>query len=302
MASDGEFYAASKAGTDVPQKRRGRKTSKKAKKLPVDPAPSENIFLPPTEVSDEELEELLTDAPEIEGSTDVEIVQQAIELLGHRLNKIDHRKQTFEEHTLEANTRSRRDFNNQLAAEKEARNALEKQVETLTRAMEAMSAELKMLREAMQQGRLANPVMGRECLIEVPKPPTFAGARDAQEVENFLWHLEKYFRANNVDSDDMKIDATTLYLDDMALLWWRRIDADIASRQCTIETWDQFKTEFKNAFCPNNVVQDARRRLSELRQTGSMKDYVKQFTALKLQIPDLPDSHLLFQFTNGLQN
>ena len=31
--------------------------------------------------------------------------------------------------------------------------------------------------------------------MEVPKPHTFSGKRDANELDNFLWNMERYFEA-----------------------------------------------------------------------------------------------------------
>ena len=31
--------------------------------------------------------------------------------------------------------------------------------------------------------------------VEVPKPHRFSGNRDAKELDNFLWHMERYFEA-----------------------------------------------------------------------------------------------------------
>lgn len=56
-------------------------------------------------------------------------------------------------------------------------------------------------------------------MIEASKPPIFKGVRDAQEVENFLWHLENYFKCNKVSSDDTKINTAVIYLTEMAMLW-----------------------------------------------------------------------------------
>lgn len=71
---------------------------------------------------------------------------------------------------------------------------------------------------------------------------------------------------------------------------------------CTIRTWEQFKAEFKRAFYPNNVVADARKRLRDLKQTGNVKTYIKEFIALTFRIPDLTDAASLFHFTDGLQS
>lgn len=37
-----------------------------------------------------------------------------------------------------------------------------------------------------------NVVVTREAKIEAPKPPVFKRVHNAQEVENFVWHLENY--------------------------------------------------------------------------------------------------------------
>ncbi|XP_015158946.1 uncharacterized protein [Solanum tuberosum] len=38
----------------------------------------------------------------------------------------------------------------------------------------------------------------------------------------------------------------------MAMLWWRRKEAEIGKGSCTINTWEKFREEFKKAFFPNN--------------------------------------------------
>ena len=40
----------------------------------------------------------------------------------------------------------------------------------------------------------------------------FKGIRDAQEVENLLWHMESYFKCSQVKSDKNKINIVVLYL------------------------------------------------------------------------------------------
>ncbi|KAF2321298.1 hypothetical protein GH714_038539 [Hevea brasiliensis] len=42
--------------------------------------------------------------------------------------------------------------------------------------------------------------------VEVLKPNSFKGSRDAKEIDNFLWSLEQYFRALGIADDARKID------------------------------------------------------------------------------------------------
>ena len=32
-------------------------------------------------------------------------------------------------------------------------------------------------------------------MVEVPKPQVFDGKKDAKELDNFLWQMERYFEA-----------------------------------------------------------------------------------------------------------
>ncbi|RVW57489.1 Formin-like protein 6 [Vitis vinifera] len=86
--------------------------------------------------------------------------------------------------------------------------------------------------------------------VEVPKPHTFSGKRDAKELDNFLWHMERYFEAITLTDEATKVRTATLYLTDNATLWWRRRFADIERGTCTIDTWDAFKREIKRQFYP----------------------------------------------------
>lgn len=71
--------------------------------------------------------------------------------------------------------------------------------------------------------------------------------------------------------------------------------------QCSIDSWDDFQRELKNQFLPENVEFIARRKLRQLRQTGTVRDYVKQFSALMLDIRDMSEKDKLFYFIEGLK-
>ena len=55
--------------------------------------------------------------------------------------------------------------------------------------------------------------------MEVPKPHTFSGQRDAKELDNFLWHMERYFKAIALTDEAMKVRIAMLYLTDNVTLW-----------------------------------------------------------------------------------
>ncbi|RVW50351.1 hypothetical protein CK203_086379 [Vitis vinifera] len=138
--------------------------------------------------------------------------------------------------------------------------------------------------------------------VEVPKPHTFSGKRDAKELDNFLWHMERYFEAIALTDEATKVRTATLYLTDNATLWWRRRFADIERGTCTIDTWDAFKREIKKQFYPEDVAYLARKSLKRLKHTGSIREYVKEFSTLMLEIPNMAEEELLFNFMDNLQS
>ena len=51
---------------------------------------------------------------------------------------------------------------------------------------------------------------------------------------------------------------------------------------------------------PNNVIYEAKCKFRKLKQKRSIHAYVREFTSLKLQIPNLTDEDMLFHFLDGL--
>ena len=93
--------------------------------------------------------------------------------------------------------------------------------------IESLKAEVEALKEDREVGGSTSLDQEREARVEAPRPPIFKGVREAQEVENFLWHLENYFMCNRLRSDVKKINIDVLYLSEMPMLWWRRKEFDI---------------------------------------------------------------------------
>ena len=70
---------------------------------------------------------------------------------------------------------------------------------------------------------------------------------------------------------------------------------------CTIETWEDFKREIKRQFYLEDVAYLARKNMRRLKHTGSIWDYVKEFSSLMLEIPNMTKEELLFNFIDNLQ-
>ena len=70
---------------------------------------------------------------------------------------------------------------------------------------------------------------------------------------------------------------------------------------CTIETWEDFKREIKRQFYPDDVAYLARKNMRRLKHTGLIRDYVKEFSSLMFEIPNMTEEELLFNFMDNLQ-
>lgn len=113
--------------------------------------------------------------------------------------------------------------------------------------------------------------------------------------------MENYFKYNKVQNDEAKNNTTMLYVTEMPMLWWKREESEMEGL-CIIDTWEQFRTKFKKALFPNNVIYEPKHKFKELKRTGSIRACVKLFTNLTPQSPSLTDEDMLFHFMDGLQN
>ncbi len=174
-------------------------------------------------------------------------------------------------------------------------------------AMAALRAEMgdiatsvKVLMMAVGNSTQEGDASERRGKVKVPEPKPYAGERDAQKLENFLFDMEQYFKAVGIASEEAQLNRATMYLTDNAKVWWRTKYQEILEGRCMINTWEELKQELKIHFYPENVDYLARRRLRDLRQTGSVQDYVKQFTTIMLDIRDMTEKDKLFAFVAGL--
>ena len=69
---------------------------------------------------------------------------------------------------------------------------------------------------------------------------------------------------------------------------------------CTIETWKDFNREVKRQFYLDDMAYLARKNMRRLKHTSSICDYVKEFSSLMLEIPNMTDEELLFNFMDNL--
>ncbi|KAK3015069.1 hypothetical protein RJ639_007039 [Escallonia herrerae] len=147
---------------------------------------------------------------------------------------------------------------------------LQEQLDMVKVGVEETRQETAMCKRAITGGALVT----HSPRVDAPKPKEFGGKRDAKELDNFIWHMERYFEGASITDEKAKVRTATLYLTDTATLWWRRKHNDIKKGLCTIDTWDVFKKEIKRQFYPENVTNEARKKLRELKHKNVASSYL----------------------------
>ena len=71
-------------------------------------------------------------------------------------------------------------------------SSLESRVEVLTKHEEELREEVAIYKMALSARVMPTHEAPR---VEVPKLHSFSGNRDAKELDNYLWHMERYFEA-----------------------------------------------------------------------------------------------------------
>ncbi|KAI3453949.1 hypothetical protein Pfo_010612 [Paulownia fortunei] len=196
--------------------------------------------------------------------------ERVMEDMGERLEIVEHNVETLEGHVLEQLDSLKENVQACLDADTLRDDRLTRLEAKVMDALQAMQISIETLREdlavckktATTVGASTNVVSPR---VDYPKPNGFDGRRDAKEVENFLWHMERYFEGLNL-------------------------------------TDEALRKELKRHFYPENVVYEARKKLRELKQRGTIREYVKDFTTIMLQIPNLSEEDLLFHFVDDVKS
>ncbi|KAL0290273.1 UNVERIFIED_CONTAM: hypothetical protein Scaly_2677600 [Sesamum calycinum] len=177
---------------------------------------------------------------------------------------------------------------------------LEEKVSSLETEIMVLNSELEKCRQIGLLQRAVSNVSAvahdASARLRIPKPKAYGGARDGKEVENFLFDMEQYFLAANVEDEARKVSTATMYLTGDAKLWWRTKYAEIQANQARLDTWALLREAIREQFFLENVEYNARRALRKLEHTGSVRDYVKTFSALMMDIRDMSEKDKLITF------
>ena len=159
--------------------------------------------------------------------------------------------------------------------------------------VQRLDLEIGVLKKAVNSGTSEGMKKYR-----IPEPKPYAGAREAKELENFVYDLDQYFRAAHVAEEEM-VAIATMYLSDDAKLWWRTRVEDKSRAEIT--SLDDLKKELREQFLPANSGWQARETLRKVVHDKSVREYVKRFTSVMLDIKGMSDDDKVFNFVTGLQ-
>ena len=171
-------------------------------------------------------------------------------------------------------------------------DAVEAKYGALRAKLEDLADEVVLLKKAVRGS--SNPVGGRK--TKVPNPSSYSGVRNAKDLENFLWDMEQYFQVAHVN-DAERVTVACMFLCGDAKLWWRNRVEEATRPKVT--TWDQLKEELRMQFLPCNVAWLARESLRKLKHSGSVREYVKAFQSLMLNVKNMSEDDKLFNFMSG---
>lgn len=104
-----------------------------------------------------------------------------------------------------------------------------------------------------------------------------------------------------IDNKRSKVRIASMYLTDIVALWWCRKHVDMERGTCVVNTWEVFKSEIKMQFYSKTPTtwQEEIQMVEALGIYSWLCEGVH--IPLSLDISDMPEKELLFNFMDGLQ-
>ncbi|ERN17423.1 hypothetical protein AMTR_s00037p00226920 [Amborella trichopoda] len=144
----------------------------------------------------------------------INLLENALGSVGQRLEKVEHDMETRESHTLVQLDQFKEDLESTLNAEEERVGRIESLEKKVMVAIYTIQAELDTLNASLEETKGRTLFVGSTSGIkdvpraDLPKLKEFKGVRDAKEVENFLWQVERYLEGLNLEDKQVKGNST----------------------------------------------------------------------------------------------
>ena len=133
------------------------------------------------------------------------------------------------------------------------------------------------------------------------EPTIYSGQREMQVLNSWVFKMERYLRIT-ATKGELWVDIASTYLDGAANTWFETWHPEViahamaaapeASQHAVYIPWDIFVPNLKQAFRPPNHHEHLRSKWYDLKQTGSVAQYVHEFRELRLQLATSEDEAL----------
>lgn len=130
------------------------------------------------------------------------------------------------------------------------------------------------------------------------QPDKYHGQRDFLLLGNWIFSVDQYFILTDMPVQKQGPFVSTL-LRDEALLWYRSNYETWDPK--TPLTWEMLRAAMRDHFAPPNEDRRLQDEWANLRQQGSVFEYVSVLTALAMRIPGLSQTLILDKFIRGLK-
>ncbi len=130
------------------------------------------------------------------------------------------------------------------------------------------------------------------------QPDKYHGQRDFLLLGNWIFSVDQYFILTNMPVPKQGPFVSTL-LRDEALLWYR--SSYESWDPTTPLTWEILRAAMREYFAPPNEDRRLQDEWANLKQYGTVFEYVSVLTALAMRIPGLSQTQVLDKFIRGLK-
>ncbi|MGH3053573.1 MAG: hypothetical protein ACRDL7_01175, partial [Gaiellaceae bacterium] len=136
-------------------------------------------------------------------------------------------------------------------------------------------------------------------LAKVNMPSTFSGLGKARKVKEFLLEMDNYYDVQKPEEED-KVSIAVTFLKEHALQWWTSKKEQEPELVANL-TWDGFKDMLSERFTPEYQELREGMNLVQMRHTGSLKAYVRDFNAQMNATSKMDEFSKRCIFLGGLQ-
>lgn len=159
---------------------------------------------------------------------------------------------------------------------------IEEQILTLMAGMQ------ELLRNNQERSSLVHP--------RLPEPDTFHGDRSPGAVESWVRVVERYLELSSWQEHQW-VPYAVLRLRGEAETWW--VQQTLYGNE--VSEWAAFRSMIIKEYRPINATQAARDQIADLKQTGTVSEYVDKFRSARILVPSMTDEEALDRFRRGLQ-